>query len=108
MRHHLLARVLQRGHHAVADRPALGRERGERGLDPLSQLPVGLVGGQERHLIHQHHHERELGCRRVVTLLPGQLGGPGLHICHRGFEHGDDRGRLERRSSPQVSKMARP
>jgi hypothetical protein len=93
-RHDLLARVLQRGHHAVAHRPALRRERGQGGLDPLAQLLVGLVGGQERHLVHHDHHEREFDRRGVVALLSGQLRGPGPHISDGGFEHGDDRGRV--------------
>ena len=58
---HVLARVLQRGDHAVADRPALGGQGRQRGLGPFAQVAVGLVGGQERELVDQHHDERELG-----------------------------------------------
>jgi hypothetical protein len=54
---------------------------------PFSQVPFGLVGGQERQLVHQHHHERELRRRGVIavpghgdmraTLGAGQSGGRG-------------------------------
>ena len=81
----LFARVLQRGDDAVADRPALRRQRGQRGEDAFLELAVGLVGGQERHLIDQHHHERvrRVGC--VVALPPGEPGRSGLHVGHVGL-----------------------
>ena len=45
---------------------------------------VGVVGGQERHLIDQEHHcERMLRRRGVVALFPGQDPGAGLHVGDR-------------------------
>ena len=71
---HVLARVLQRGDHAVAHRPALGGQGGQRGHDPVLELAVGLVGGQERDLIDQHHGERVLerwGCGPAAARRTG-------------------------------------
>jgi hypothetical protein len=48
---HVLARILQRSDHAVADRATLRGERGQGVHDSLAHLAVGLVGGQERDLI---------------------------------------------------------
>ena len=47
--------VLERGDHAVADRPSLSRQRRQRRLDPLTGDLAGVVGSQERDLIDQHH-----------------------------------------------------
>ena len=69
---HVLARVLQGSDHAVADRAALGGEGGQGGHDPLAELAVGLVGGQERDLIDQDHGERVLPGRGVVSLPSGE------------------------------------
>ena len=91
---HFLARVLQRGDDAVADRAALGGERGERGEGALAELAVGLVGGQERDLVDQDHDERVLGGRGVVALAAGEPGGPVLHRGHVGFEQVGDVGRV--------------
>ena len=87
---HVLARVLQRGHHAVADRPALRRQGGQRGHDPLAELAVPLVGGQERDLIDQHHHERVIHGRDMIAALPGEPGRPALHVGHGGLQHDRD------------------
>ena len=91
---HVLARVLQRGHHAVADRPALGGQGGQRGHDPVLEVAVGLVGGQERDLIDQHHGERVLAGRGVVALPSGEPGSAVLHVGDRLVEHGGDGGRV--------------
>src|ERR1017187_9533943 len=49
----LFARVLQRGDYAVPDRAALRGEGRYRGEGTFFEFAVGLVGGQERDLIHQ-------------------------------------------------------
>ena len=106
-RHDLLARVLERGDHAVADRPALGRQRRQRRLDPLTGDLVGVVGSQERDLIDQHHHERMLDGGGVVTLAPGQHRGACPHV-------GDSVSSIATMAPgsaayrPYLSKMARP
>ena len=89
-RQHVLARVLQRGHHAVPDRPALRGQGGEGGHDPLPEFAVRLVGGQERDLIDQHHHERVLHGRDVVAAFPGEPGRPALHVRHCLLQHDRD------------------
>ena len=88
--HDLLTRVLQRGHHAEPDRAALGGQGGEGGFDPVPELLVGLVGGQEGDLIDQDHDQRVRGCRRVLAAGPGVGGGAGLHLGDRVVEHGRD------------------
>jgi hypothetical protein len=86
-REHFLAGVLQRGHHAVAHRAALRREGGERGHDPLAELAVWLVRGQERDLVQKDHNERVFASRAVVTLLTGQRGRASLHTRHGRLQH---------------------
>ncbi|MGO9141656.1 MAG: phosphotransferase [Streptosporangiaceae bacterium] len=61
------------------DRAALGRQGGERGLDPLAEGLVGEVGGEERDIVHDDRHERVLGRGGVVALLAAQGVGAGLH-----------------------------
>ena len=100
-----LARVLQRGDDAVADRAALSGQGGQRGQDALAELAVGLVGGQERDLIDQDHDERVRGGRGVVALAAGEPGGPFLHRGHVGFEQGR-RCRPGRRRSRRSARTA--
>jgi hypothetical protein len=83
----------QCGHHGVAERPALGGQGGQREHDPFLELAVRLVGGQERHLVHQDDRERILDRGGVVALEPGAPGGAVLHVRHGGLQHGGDVGR---------------
>ena len=85
---------MQRADHAHPDRPALAGQRGDRGLGPLAQVPVGLVGGQERQLVHQHHHERELRGQREGAGPAAELPGPVVHLGDRGLQQLDHRGRV--------------
>jgi len=55
-----------------------------------------VVGGQERHLIHEDHHERVLRAGGVLAVAPGELGGPVLHIHDSVFEHRQDGRRISR------------
>ena len=55
----------------------------------LRRSAFGLVGGQERQLVHQHHHEREPGRGGEGAGDAAELPGPVVHLGDRGLQQLD-------------------
>ena len=79
LRQHVLARVLDRPDHDNTDRPALGQQQAEGGLDALLDGPVVHPRRERGQLVHHHHDQRLIRGRGVE---PGDAEQPVLAFPH--------------------------